>query len=114
MGSKLCTSSGCRNITKIENNFCGPCIMTKHRYGMTIPERDFMLLSQGGKCLICGTEVFFTGKSGSRVDTANIDHCHKRNIVRGILCWPCNTAIGKLGEDVERIRKAADYVERYV
>jgi hypothetical protein len=57
--------------------------------------------------------VFFTGNSGSRVDTANIDHCHKRNIVRGILCWPCNTAIGKFGEDVERIRKAADYVERY-
>lgn len=40
-----------------------------------------------------------------------IDHCHKRMIFRGLLCGDCNTAIGLLGDDPDRMRAAAAYVE---
>lgn len=115
MEHRLCSNSGCSNkAKKPDHNFCGPCIMSKHRYGLTVPERDALLLEQGGRCLICKVEITFSGVSGSKINTANVDHCHKCQHVRGILCWPCNTAIGKLGEDVERIRSAANYVERHL
>jgi hypothetical protein len=31
--------------------------------------------------------------------------------VRGVLCFRCNVAIGHLGDDVERVRRAADYLQ---
>jgi len=32
---------------------------------------------------------------------------------RGLLCLSCNTALGLLREDVERIRQLADYIKRW-
>jgi hypothetical protein len=43
--------------------------------------------------------------------TLQVDHCHETGAVRGLLCPNCNSALGRLGEDPERIRRAADYVE---
>ena len=40
-----------------------------------------------------------------------IDHCHDRGHVRGVLCMQCNTALGHLVNDPERIRKLAVYAE---
>lgn len=31
----------------------------------------------------------------------NLDHCHKRNVFRGWLCWDCNVALGKLGDSID-------------
>ena len=39
-----------------------------------------------------------------------VDHCHKTGRVRGILCMACNTAIGKLGDDIEGLQKAIRYL----
>lgn len=33
--------------------------------------------------------------------------------LRGILCRPCNMALGALQDDAERLRRLADYVEGY-
>lgn len=39
-----------------------------------------------------------------------IDHCHKTGKLRGIICNDCNSAIGKLGDSVETLTKALDYL----
>jgi hypothetical protein len=44
---------------------------------------------------------------------ANVDHCHETGKRRGLLCSGCNTAIGKLKDDPEVLRRAADYIESY-
>jgi hypothetical protein len=39
-----------------------------------------------------------------------IDHCHERNLFRGLLCSACNCAIGLLKDDPKIIKNAARYV----
>ena len=39
------------------------------------------------------------------------DHCHKEEIPRGYLCNECNTALGKLGDNIEGVRQALRYLE---
>lgn len=110
----LCKSEGCLNDTRASSRgsrFCNPCIMSKHRYGISIPERDNLLIEQGYKCKICEREIEFDGTAGSKETTANVDHCHTTGKVRAILCWPCNTGIGKLQDNPRLLRKAAEYLE---
>jgi hypothetical protein len=40
------------------------------------------------------------------------DHCHDSLEHRGWLCANCNTAIGKLGDDIEGVLKALDYLAK--
>jgi len=41
----------------------------------------------------------------------HVDHCHQTGRVRGVLCFNCNSAIGKLGDDPDAVRRAAAYLE---
>lgn len=72
------------------------------KYGITLEEYDILLTKQGGKCAICG-----------RVETDSyfcVDHDHKTKVVRGILCFYCNTALGMLSDDLETVKKAVAYL----
>ena len=81
----------------------------KRKYNLTLEEVHALLASQDGKCALCAVEVKFgTGFSKS----AHVDHCHTTNKVRGILCGNCNTALGKLGDSVESIKKVLEYLEK--
>ena len=72
----------------------------KRQYGMTEAERDEMVASQMGLCVIC-----------LEAPAVHVDHCHKTGRVRGVLCFNCNSAIGKLGDDPDAVRRAAAYLE---
>ena len=41
-----------------------------------------------------------------------IDHIHGTKHIRGLLCVGCNTAIGKLGDALEGVMRAVDYLKR--
>lgn len=71
----------------------------KYRYGITPEQYDEMVAKAGGKCQLCGLET-----------KLHIDHCHKNGHVRGVLCGPCNRAIGQLGDSEESIRRVLDYL----
>jgi hypothetical protein len=76
---------------------------------MTFEQVKELLDSQNGSCALCKTSVSFgTGFSNA----AHVDHCHTTNKVRGILCGNCNTALGKLGDSVESIKKVLQYLEK--
>ncbi|MEU9391284.1 endonuclease VII domain-containing protein [Streptomyces sp. NPDC048324] len=72
----------------------------KREYGLTEAERDEMVAAQMGLCVIC-----------LKAPAAHVDHCHKTGKVRGVLCFNCNSAIGKLGDDPDAVRRAAAYLE---
>lgn len=43
----------------------------------------------------------------------HVDHCHTTNKFRGILCHKCNRALGFFNDNSERLRKAADYIDKH-
>ncbi|WP_416964423.1 endonuclease VII domain-containing protein [Streptomyces sp. Agncl-13] len=78
----------------------GPAGHLRRKYGITEAERDAMVASQMGLCVIC-----------LKAPAVHVDHCHETGRVRGVLCFNCNSAIGKLGDDPDAVRRAAAYLE---
>jgi len=75
------------------------------RYSLTPKDVEEMRLNQKEKCKICF--ALFNGKF-------HIDHCHKTNKVRGLLCTCCNMALGLLKDDVGRMESAIRYLKNEV
>jgi hypothetical protein len=78
------------------------------KYGLTPDCYQQLLVAQGGCCAICRRSDCPSGRKLA------VDHCHKTGKVRGLLCTPCNTAIGKLNEDPAVILRAAEYVSSHI
>jgi hypothetical protein len=74
----------------------------KYVHGISMQEYRRMVVRQGGKCVLCGTSA------GDLV----LDHCHDTDIVRGLLCYSCNSGLGMFRDDPEALRRAASYIER--
>ncbi|MGW4225581.1 endonuclease VII domain-containing protein [Streptomyces bauhiniae] len=72
----------------------------KRQYGITEAERDAMIASQRGLCVIC-----------LDAPAVHVDHCHKTGRVRGVLCFNCNSGLGLLRDDPDTARRAAAYLE---
>jgi len=81
--------------------------MLKWRYNMTINEYNKIYEQQNFSCAICEEKYELGGFGGLYVD-----HCHEKNIVRGLLCNNCNSALGKFNDNVELLKKAIAYLEK--
>lgn len=82
----------------------------KHKYGVTREEWERLFAEQGGVCAICRRpETAHEPRTGA-VRMLAVDHCHASGRIRGLLCYRCNTAIGLLGEDPERLEAARRYL----
>ncbi len=73
------------------------------RYKLSLLELDVYLASNGGKCWLCN----------DRKATC-IDHDHETKKVRGMLCNRCNTGLGFLGDTVESLEQAIQYLKASV
>jgi hypothetical protein len=69
-------------------------------YGLTVEEFESMVARQEGRCAIC-----------KGVKPLVIDHCHKSDQVRALLCSKCNTALGLFCDDIELLQEAISYLE---
>jgi hypothetical protein len=81
--------------------------MLRQKYGISQSDFDALLAIQGG-CAICLSPTPRGGRHNSFV----VDHCHETGRVRGILCHPCNIALGVLGDTPEAIFRAWDHVSK--
>lgn len=90
-------------------NDCRWLIRRCQNHGITLEDFHRMYESQRGLCAICGQPQ--TRVCRGKVLPLYIDHDHKTGRARGLLCAPCNTAIGLLEEDPERFQKALAYME---
>lgn len=75
--------------------------------GLTPEELEAMFQAQGCVCAICGTD-----EPGSIIGW-NLDHCHKTNRVRFVLCAHCNRGLGAFRDNPAVMRKAADMIEQF-
>ena len=93
-----------------------PTAATLRRYGLSVDEWRAMLVAQGNGCGVCG-KVPASG-------TLHIDHSHQRGWkrmppserkqwVRGLCDFTCNSVWLRRGATPEKLRAAADYLERF-
>lgn len=83
------------------------------KFGIVYETYLFLLQRQDSKCAICGTaHQEKPEKKWGRARLA-VDHNHATGIVRGLLCHPCNVSIGLMQESPQRLRDAADYLEKH-
>lgn len=71
-------------------------------YGITVEQYDKLLAKQGGVCALCGK---VPGKRH-----LSTDHNHSTDVVRGLLCSECNTALERV-EIPGWSKKAARYLK---
>jgi hypothetical protein len=66
-------------------------------FGITLDDYHAMLARQGGGCAICGKKPSWRRLA--------VDHQHDDGaLIRGLLCFTCNTKIGWLDTYADRIR----------
>lgn len=88
-------------------------IYYRSRYKISYADYVAILEKQKNVCAICGkTETQIYAKTG-KVKRLTVDHCHNTGKVRGLLCMMCNTAIGKLNDDVSLVEKALNYLKEH-
>lgn len=78
----------------------------KSRRNMTIEDFNAILKKQNHKCGVC--ETLTPGKRGWCVD-----HSHRTNQIRGILCGHCNSLIGFARESTQTLIFAAEYLKHH-
>jgi hypothetical protein len=77
---------------------------TLREHGMTPEEYEVLVEAQGGVCAICGRPE----PEGRKL---HVDHNHRTGARRGLLCGPCNRALGMFEDDPERLLAAAAYLQ---
>lgn len=76
-------------------------------YGIDLAEYNRMFESQKGCCAMCGRHQSEFKKKLS------VDHNHRTNQVRELLCGPCNQALGYIRENVKTAQKMIDYITKH-
>lgn len=95
------------------SNYCKACLRDnrpkveqdkrfRRRFGISLADRDRLAKSQNYECALCYSE-----------EPLHLDHDskHPQRVIRGLLCFDCNTGIGKLQHDPEILARAIKYLE---
>ena len=77
----------------------------KRLYGLSIEQVEAMLKEQNHSCKICG---LFEGDAPKC--RLYVDHDHKTNKVRGLLCQNCNNCLGHAKENIETLVAMIEYL----
>ena len=76
------------------------------KYGVDAGWFESQMEQQGGKCACCKTPFAW----GDKHTTPHVDHCHKTQVVRGILCNRCNSGLGLCKDDATLLSRLARYL----
>lgn len=81
----------------------------KRNFGITLEQKSQMLVSQDNKCAACGSS-----EPGGQYNTWSVDHNHKTDKIRGLLCTSCNLTLGNAGEDIHRLVALTAYLTKHL
>jgi hypothetical protein len=80
-------------------------------YNLTPEDYQKMKIAQNGVCAICKKPEMAVDTRRSKVRDLSVDHDHKTNENRGLLCHFCNHALGLLKDNPDICRSAAEYLD---
>lgn len=75
----------------------------RSKYNITLDDFNKQLELQNNKCAICESEF-------KKEFHIHVDHCHTTNIIRGLLCTYCNTALGSFQDNIKILNNAIIYL----
>ena len=75
------------------------------QYGFVVTHAQLneMYATQNGKCKICDKPF--------EINKLSVDHSHKNNKVRGLLCTKCNVLIGMAEDNIDVLYHAIEYLK---
>ena len=79
--------------------------LLKRKFGISKKQYDEILKRQNGVCAIC--------KNFPSKKDLSVDHNHQTELNRGLLCNECNLGLGKFKDNIELIKYALEYLEKY-
>lgn len=89
------------NVDRFRNN------TLKSKYNLTLEQYNEILEKQRGMCAICETDKCKSGRYFT------VDHSHKTSKVRGLLCGNCNSGLGMFSDNIDFLKRAISYLEKY-
>jgi hypothetical protein len=78
-------------------------------YGMSTLEFQAMVEAQENCCKICDKEFHPDGGYAGPY----VDHNHSTGKVRELLCFECNSGLGRFKDNPELLKRAASYLEKH-
>jgi len=81
----------------------------QHYYNISYEKYEEKLKEQGGRCAICGSYA----TQNKKHKRFSLDHCHKTNTIRGLLCDRCNVGLGRFQDSSQVLQNAIDYLRRW-
>ena len=72
-------------------------------YGISLEDKFNILKNQDFQCAEC--------RKFLSIEEAYVDHCHKTDRVRGLLCSKCNLALGLVDDAVNTLSNIKQYLE---
>lgn len=80
----------------------------KTKYKLSKEAFFLLLLKQANRCAICKVEFDLNIKPL----TPHVDHDHRLDQVRGLLCQSCNTMLGMAKDSVDTLNNAVVYLNQ--
>jgi hypothetical protein len=98
--------------SKSLNSYCKTCqneLRVQRKYGVSYSQYKQMLIKQNNCCANSGCLATEPGAPGRT--RFYIDHCHKTNKIRGLLCHKCNLALGHVSDDIKKLEGLIVYLK---
>lgn len=86
----------------------------KRKYGLSREQYNEKLQNQNHCCIICGEKETSVDGRTNKFKLLAVDHNHKTNKIRDLLCWRCNTVIGRINEDLDLLDKIKAYLVKHL
>lgn len=101
--------SVCGTIPRVYGNGSCPMVqrelVLREKYGLTQDDYDERLIALANRCSLCSGKPGATGLV--------VDHSHSVGHPRDLICMSCNVLLGHIEGDLERVKLAMEYVDKY-
>lgn len=80
------------------------------KFRITVEQYDALWEEQQGLCAICGEPE--RERRNGKLKMLAVDHCHRTDQIRGLLCCGCNQGLGRFQDSERLLRSALAYINR--
>lgn len=85
----------------------------KKKYNISYSDYERMFEVQAGVCQICKKPETQVHPITKATQMLAVDHCHRTNKVRALLCSKCNRTLGLVDDNIEQLEALIQYLKEF-